>query len=120
MGHSLSADDEFALLANRRRRDALGCLFEHVTVTLADLADEVAIREYDVPLPDISEDDVAEIYFSLYHCHVPKLVDAGYAQYDQEDDLVGLTEHAMEREDRIRDLIDALTSFGPFAERDLP
>ena len=80
----------FSLLSSRRRRFALRVLADHESITLADLADEVAIREYGGPITRISADDVLRTYLSLYHAHVPKLVDAGVVTYDQDEDTVEL------------------------------
>lgn len=87
-----SASTVFDLLASERRRYLLVALMEHgPTIALPDLADEVATREYAVPFSEIPEEDVLDIYSLLYHKHVPKLVDAGVVAYDQEHDLVRLT-----------------------------
>lgn len=84
-------DRWFELLASRRRRYVLHVLGTYEEpITLADLADEVAIREYDGPITDISADAVLRIYLSLYHSHVPKLSEAGLVAYDQEADTVEL------------------------------
>ncbi|MFC7154297.1 hypothetical protein ACFQPA_02350 [Halomarina halobia] len=84
-----SVDTHLRLLSNRRRRYALACLQEYgPSIALADLADEVAVREHDAPLPAIDERAVLDVYMSLYHSHVPKFVDAGIVEYDQERDLV--------------------------------
>ena len=86
-----NVDTVFDVLAHRRRRDALGVLVDHENpMTLADLADEVAVREHDTRIDDIPADDVMELYLSLYHAHVPKLAAAGCVRYDQEHDLIAL------------------------------
>jgi hypothetical protein len=60
-------------------------------MALADLADELAVREHGATIDGIPADTVTEIYLSLYHCHVPLLVEANVVEYDQEHDLVGIT-----------------------------
>lgn len=82
------------LLATERRRHALRCLTDHGSLALPDLADEVARREHDAPLPEIPEDAVLRIYLSLYHTHVPKLAEAGVVRYSQDRDVVALAEQA--------------------------
>lgn len=85
----LALDTVFHLLSHRRRRYVLSCLSAHgPTVALPDVADDVATREYETSIVDIPEEDVLEVYLSLYHTHVPKLVEAGVVSYDQERDLV--------------------------------
>ena len=78
-----------SLLHHRRRRHLVDCLHEFdEPISLPDLADEVAIREREVDLTDISAEEVKEIYLSLYHNHIPKLANIGVLEYDQETDLV--------------------------------
>ncbi len=67
-------------------------------MALADLADEVAVRENDSRITDIPADEVKRTYLSLYHSHIPKLADARVVQYDQERDTVSLSECADELE----------------------
>lgn len=96
------ANSVFELLSHHRRRYALECLREYENpLPLADLADEVAVRERDAPLPEISPEAVKRIYLSLYHVHIPKLADAAYVHYSQERDAVSLREHS-ERSEQLR------------------
>lgn len=86
-------DTIFHVLSHHRRRHTLRVLFAYEPpITLADLADEVAVRENGTRLDEISAEDVQEIYLSLYHSHIPKLAEAGLVQYEQEQDLVTLGE----------------------------
>lgn len=84
-------DTVFRALANKQRRSAICCLCEHRKVTLADLAEYVAEADGN-DVQDISAEQTTEVYFSLYHTHVPNLEEAGLARYDQERDLVVSTE----------------------------
>ncbi|MCU4742023.1 hypothetical protein OB955_24175 [Halobacteria archaeon AArc-m2/3/4] len=84
----LELDTVFSILDTCRRRTTLAVLDDHQTVALADLADEVAVREHDTRITNLSPEAVTEIYLDLYHNHVPKLADAGLATYDQERDLI--------------------------------
>lgn len=92
--NSISLDTVFDLLADRRRRRVLDALREHGTLTLADVADEVARHENDAPLTDVPDDDVLRIYLSLYHSHIPKLAAQDVVAYDQDRDMVALAENA--------------------------
>lgn len=77
------------VLANPRRRHTLRVVREHgEEMALPDVADEVAVREHDCPLPEVSAETVSDIYISIYHDHLPRLVDAELLRYDQERDLV--------------------------------
>ena len=83
------ADVIYDVLSERRRRYVLKCLQEYdESMTLADVADEVAVRELGKRITDISAETVMEVYLSLYHSHLPKLTAAGIVEYDQERDIV--------------------------------
>lgn len=84
----------FDLLAHRRRREVVACLYEHGSLALADLAEEIARLENDVPITEISAEEVKRVYMSLWHSHIPKLVDFGVVEYSQERDIVDLAENA--------------------------
>jgi len=82
-------DDVFSLLADQRRRLLLSVMRSYgEEVTLPDAAEEVAARETGHTVRNISAERVKEVYLSLYHDHLPRLVDAGLLEYDQERDLV--------------------------------
>ena len=81
-------DRVFHALADARRRCVVRLLHDHGSLTLADLADEVASRERGARLPDVSGDAVRDVYLSLYHRHLPRLEAADVAEYDQERDAV--------------------------------
>lgn len=92
MGTVGPVDTLFRALADSRRRAALDCLSTHQDLTLPDLADELAETEYRRPLHEISAGTVTELYFDLYHSHVPRLVAAELVEYDQEQDHVAITD----------------------------
>lgn len=100
-------DELLALLADFRRRTAYRVLLSHDELSLPDLADEVAVAEREDSLPEIDPDEVLEVYFSLYHTHVPKLADAGLVTYDQPTDHVSVTETGRALESPYRALADA-------------
>lgn len=88
-----SFDMIFDQLSHPRRRCALACLLEkRGRISLADLAEEVAIREQEVPITEISAEEVREVETTLYHWHIPKLAEAGVVEYDLERALVQLAE----------------------------
>lgn len=79
----------FEILSSHRRRLMLRVVQAHdEELTLADLAEEVAVREFDRDIAAISPETVTEVYTTLYHDHMPRLVDAGLIEYEQERDLV--------------------------------
>ncbi|WP_129114972.1 DUF7344 domain-containing protein [Halegenticoccus tardaugens] len=82
-------DALFEALAHARRRRVLRTLDRHGTeLALADLADEIAVRERNAVITEIPADVVKRLYMSLYHTHVPKLSEADLVRYDQERDAV--------------------------------
>lgn len=81
------------LLANQRRQYVLACLIDHTkAIALTELAEDVAVRENEETFTEIPEETVRTISTSLYHVHIPKLVDAGAVEYDQDRDLVRISE----------------------------
>lgn len=90
-----SLDVVFDLLADQRRRYTLACLEDHSrTIALADLAEEVAVRENEEPIAEIPKEEIMTIRTSLYHNHVPRLADAGVVEYDSDCDSVRMSETA--------------------------
>lgn len=86
---SPSADDIFELLAHHRRRYVIECLDRYGSpMSLPDLADECVVMEHQSTLEEIPAEAVKRMYMSLYHCHLPKLVEIGAIEYDQARDLV--------------------------------
>ncbi len=82
-------DEVLEALAAKRRRLLVDVLASHgQELTLPDAAEEVAEREANRPLSELSAERVARVYISLYHDHLPRLVEAGLLEYDQEHDLV--------------------------------
>ncbi|TYL39605.1 hypothetical protein CV102_04760 [Natronococcus pandeyae] len=89
----------FGAFAHHRRRYALRGLRMHENpMSVADLADEVAIRENESPVTEIPAEEVKRVSLSLYHTHIPKLAAANLVQYDRERDSVALTERVEEIE----------------------
>ncbi|QLG27432.1 hypothetical protein HUG10_07665 [Halorarum halophilum] len=98
----------FRALADTRRRAALSCLQKHQTVFLPDLAEHVAEQERGTDVTTISEEWVRDVYFSLYHKHVPRLEEANLVQYEQSDDVVVKTDRVGEALMEVREAVDSL------------
>jgi hypothetical protein len=82
-------DEGLELLADERRRLLLEVMRTYgEELTLPDAAEEVAVREHGRQVTELSAELVANVYISLYHDHMPRLVDAGLLEYDQDRDLV--------------------------------
>lgn len=94
---ALSVDAVFDILANQRRRYVLHCLQRYEDpMAVADIADKIAMWEHETDITEISEEEVKSVSTSLDHTHIPKLVDADVVEYDQERDVVALSEDADE------------------------
>jgi DNA-binding transcriptional ArsR family regulator len=102
-----SVDTLLRTLAHERRRQVLSVLRTHSSITLPDLADETVVRDRGVSLADVPSDVVYSVYMELYHRHVPKLAAAGLVRYDQERDLVTLTDLGGDVETRVYEQLAA-------------
>lgn len=103
--HVVELDEVFRALGDARRRRAVSALAERSEWSLRDLARWVAAREADVPEGAVEEADERRVYSSLYHVHVPLLVELDVVTFDAETERV----RAAERTDRT---IDALAAVG--------
>lgn len=93
----LSQDVAFDLLSNARRRFVLRRLQETSgEVELGDLAAELAAKENEVPVEELSSQQRKRTYVSLYQTHIPKMVDAGVITYDVDDGTVAPTNRVAE------------------------
>ncbi|WP_290819100.1 ArsR family transcriptional regulator [Halovivax sp.] len=91
----LSKDVIFELLKNRRRREVLQHLLEREeTVTLGELAEQIAAWENDTTVNALSSDQRKRVYVALYQTHLPKMDDAGIIDYDQDRGLISLSDNA--------------------------
>lgn len=57
-------------------------------MALADLADEITVFERKTNIDEIPDEDVRDVYMSLYHAHLPKLEGANLLWYDQKRNTV--------------------------------
>jgi hypothetical protein len=93
-------DEIFEVLSSSRRRQLLYHLHRRGgTAALGDLAEDVAAVEAD---EEIDENVVKRFYISLYQTHVPKLEEAGFVVYHEEEKRVELTD----RVDEIRRILE--------------
>ncbi len=94
-GGQLSKDVIFELLKNRRRREVLSYLLEtEQTVTLGELAEQIAAWENNTDINALSSDQRKRVYVALYQTHLPKMDDAGIIEYDQNRGLITLSDNA--------------------------
>ena len=83
----------FTLLSNHRRRYLLyACNRTNGTVSLSDIAEQVAAWEYDKSVEEINSTERKRVYSSIQQHHVPKLEEAGFLEVD--GDELALTDQA--------------------------
>ncbi|UTF54476.1 DUF7344 domain-containing protein [Natronosalvus rutilus] len=98
----LSADALYNLLSHHRRRTILELLLAHEQkLTLSDLTNEIAVREYDDEITEISGDKIMDIHISLYHVHIPKLAETNIIEYDQSRGIIDPTENLQKLESQL-------------------
>ncbi|MCL9813557.1 DUF7344 domain-containing protein [Natranaeroarchaeum aerophilus] len=83
----------FDLLSNHRRRYTIHfCKQQGETVTVSDLAEQVAAWELDKEINELDSKERKRVYTSLQQTHLPTLDDAGMVVYENGE--VTLTEQA--------------------------
>lgn len=80
---------------DQRERFLLYCLSRHGTMALWDLADEVVVWTTGKRVPDVPAERCRTVYLTLYHTHVPRLERAGLVEYEDDRDLVALSDAAL-------------------------
>jgi len=94
---SLSRDETFEMLSNRRRRYIIHYLQdEESTATLSDLSEQVAAWENDTDIGAISASERKTVYTSLQQFHLPKMDETGVVEFDDRAGEVELTDAASE------------------------
>jgi len=85
----ISEDELFDVLSNRRRRLAITLLRrEDAPVELGRMADEIAARENDVPVEEVSAAQRKRVYTALQQTHLPRMDRAGLVAFDREVSVV--------------------------------
>ena len=89
----LSRDEVYDILSNARRRFVIYFLRDRgESVELSELSDRVAAWENDVPVEELTDQQVKRVYVSLYQTHIPKLEETGIVEYDSDSGMVSLTQ----------------------------
>ena len=89
---TLSRDDAFEILSNRRRRFALHHLQHNgERAELGELSERVAAWENDSGVQEISASERKRVYTSLQQFHLPKMDDKGVVEFDDREGVVELT-----------------------------
>lgn len=89
-----SLDAVFDVLATERRRTMLSILAgQYHPIKRRTLARDVVAQEADIDEKDVSVDEVDAVLASIHHVHLPKLLDAGFVEYDAEAETVTYEGH---------------------------
>ena len=100
-------DAIFKALSNERRHRLISILLEReVSMSVADLARELAVREGSGGRPGRLEERAKRIYVSLYHWHVPKLADLDVVVYDDDRMTVRMNPAVAETIEQFQILVD--------------
>ncbi|WP_254524836.1 DUF7344 domain-containing protein [Natrinema caseinilyticum] len=90
----LEIEPVYEALGHPRRRYLCYTLLEDTEWSLSDLATKIAAWENEVPEHAVTEDQREEVYVSLYHAHVPKLIDEDVVAFDEATETITTAEHA--------------------------
>lgn len=92
MGENVDSGGPTGVLTNRRRQLVLSQLQEHESMTLRDLAEQIAVSDLRTDIESLSEEAIDEVEIALHHVHTPKLAEAGYVEYDSRNQIISLTD----------------------------
>lgn len=90
----LNLDHVFDALGHPRRRYLCYTLLESTEWTLLELTTKVAAWERDVHDHEVTDPKRERVYVSLYHAHVPKLVEDGIVAFDESSGRITPAENA--------------------------
>ena len=85
----LRPDVVFDVLSHPYRRFVISYVAQQCRpIPMNELADRIVASELDVPLAQVPEEDRYCARLSMYHTHLPKLVDAGLVDCTEEADRI--------------------------------
>lgn len=89
----LELDHVFGVLDHPRRRYLLYAMATDDQWTLRELATKLVAWEQDLDEEAVDEDQCDRMYVSLYHVHVPRLVEHGVVGFDEETETISRADH---------------------------
>jgi len=92
--HILELDYVFQSIAKSRRRYLLYTLESKTEWSVTELATKLVAWETDTPEKDVSQEKIDRMFASLYHAHIPKLVDERVIEFDDETETIRPGENA--------------------------
>jgi len=104
---TLSEDDLYEVLANRRRRFAVHLLKRESAdaVEIGEMAEQIAAWENEVEIAEITGSDRKRVYTALQQSHLPKMDDAGVVEFDKDRGTIEPTP-ALENVDLYMDVVE--------------
>lgn len=90
----LELDHVYQALGHPRRRYLCYSLLENTAWSLTELAVKIASKENDIPEHEVTREQRDKVYVSLYHAHVPKLVNEGVIEFNEQEETITPGEHA--------------------------
>lgn len=96
MGENTDSGSHGEVLSNRRRQLVLSQLQSHGTMTVRDLAEQIATSDQNSDIESLSEEAITEVEVALHHVHAPKLANEGYVDFDPDAQLVRITKTGRE------------------------
>jgi DNA-binding transcriptional ArsR family regulator len=80
----VSEDELFDVLANQRRRFALHLLKREgdETVTIGEMAEQIAAWENGIDMAEITGNERKRVYTALQQSHLPKMDNAGVVEFN--------------------------------------
>lgn len=92
----LELDHVYIALGHPRRRYLCYTLLEATEWSLSDLATKIAAWEHEISEHAVSEDQREAVYVSLYHAHVPELVEEGVITFEKDTETITAAENAIQ------------------------
>lgn len=100
-----AVDSALDALSHRRRRRLLAVLRDDDHwMAVADVVKALALDEGAATIEDVPDEEIAWIYASLFHTHLPKLEDDGAVERNRERNTVALTP----RGERLRSSVECI------------
>ncbi|MCU4754108.1 hypothetical protein OB919_19345 [Halobacteria archaeon AArc-curdl1] len=84
----LELDHVYEALGHPRRRYLCYTLLENTEWSTTELSTKIAAWEREVPDHKVTDDQRERVYVSLYHTHIPKLVDEGILSFDDASETI--------------------------------
>ena len=80
----LSLDDALTCLSNERRRHTIEIVDDHgEQISLSEISERVAARQYDVDRRELSSKKRKCVYTGLYQAHMGILTEAGAVEFNE-------------------------------------